>query len=285
MNTVKNGSRGSDVTTLQNALNKAGGYGLTADGIFGPKTEAAVKDFQKKKGLSVDGICGPKTWAALGYNATSNTTSNTTSSKCIDPSVIFKPLSVALTKCKTKRTPKYLAIHYTAGASSAAGRALKNYDTFVARAKTKKPGSADFAVDDAEMVQFNPDIENYYCWAVGGDKWSNSGGKLYGQASNSNTVSIEICSNLKSGTSGSAANHEGWYFTEAALNNAVKLAKMIMKKYNIPLDRVIRHYDVNGKTCPGVPGWNDEAAYTTAGVKTSTKYASDKWKEFKNKLK
>lgn len=68
MTTVKNGSRGADVTTLQQALNKAGGYGLAIDGIFGAKTEAAVRDFQKKKGLSVDGICGPKTWSALGFD-------------------------------------------------------------------------------------------------------------------------------------------------------------------------------------------------------------------------
>ena len=35
------------------------------DGIFGPKTEAAVKSFQRGKGLTVDGIVGPRTWAAL----------------------------------------------------------------------------------------------------------------------------------------------------------------------------------------------------------------------------
>lgn len=266
---------------MQNALNKLG-YGLVADGIFGAKTEAAVKDFQKKNKLDVDGIVGPKTWAALGY--TQSTPAVGTNSKCIDPSVIFKPLSVAISKCKSKRIPKYLVIHYTAGASSQKGRALKNYDTFVARAKTNKPGSADFAVDDAEMVQFNPDIENYYTWAVGGNNWGNSGGSLYGKATNSNCVSIEMCSNLKPGTSGSAANHDGWSFTDATINNTVKLAKMIMKKYNIPLERVIRHYDVNGKTCPGVPGWNDERLYDQKGNKTSQKGNSDKWLAFKKRL-
>ena len=39
--------------------------GLTADGIFGKKTKAAVVAFQSSKGLGADGICGPKTWAAL----------------------------------------------------------------------------------------------------------------------------------------------------------------------------------------------------------------------------
>ena len=39
--------------------------GVPADGIFGPKTEAAVRDFQRAQGLAPDGIVGPKTWAAL----------------------------------------------------------------------------------------------------------------------------------------------------------------------------------------------------------------------------
>lgn len=59
MNTLKLGSRGSDVVTLQKKLN------LQADGIFGPLTEEAVKEFQKANGLSVDGIVGAKTWAKL----------------------------------------------------------------------------------------------------------------------------------------------------------------------------------------------------------------------------
>lgn len=43
-----------------------GKLNLAQDGIFGPITEEAVRDFQKRKGLSVDGVVGPKTWAALG---------------------------------------------------------------------------------------------------------------------------------------------------------------------------------------------------------------------------
>ncbi len=60
MTTLKRGSRGEEVKTLQKKLN------LIADGIFGPLTEEAVKDFQTKNNLGVDGIVGPKTWAALG---------------------------------------------------------------------------------------------------------------------------------------------------------------------------------------------------------------------------
>lgn len=57
--TLQQGARGSSVTQLQNAL------GITADGIFGPKTLQAVKNFQISKGLTPDGIVGPKTWSAL----------------------------------------------------------------------------------------------------------------------------------------------------------------------------------------------------------------------------
>lgn len=53
--------------TLQTALNNACAYGLEVDGVFGKKTEAAVKDFQKNNDLSTDGIVGAKTWSKLGY--------------------------------------------------------------------------------------------------------------------------------------------------------------------------------------------------------------------------
>lgn len=49
---------------IQSLLNKFG-YGLAVDGIVGPKTMSAIKDFQKKQGLVVDGIVGPKTMGAL----------------------------------------------------------------------------------------------------------------------------------------------------------------------------------------------------------------------------
>lgn len=53
------GMVGAFVSSLQAIL------GITQDGDFGPKTEAAVKAFQKKNGLVVDGKVGPYTWAAL----------------------------------------------------------------------------------------------------------------------------------------------------------------------------------------------------------------------------
>jgi peptidoglycan hydrolase-like protein with peptidoglycan-binding domain len=62
--TLKLGSKGDAVKTLQTKLNE-NGYKLTADGIFGKKTLDAVKSYQKANGLAVDGIAGPNTLAKL----------------------------------------------------------------------------------------------------------------------------------------------------------------------------------------------------------------------------
>ena len=62
---VAYGSQGSAVKQLQSELNKRG-YQLDEDGVFGKKTKAAVRDYQKKNGLTmVDGIAGDETWGSL----------------------------------------------------------------------------------------------------------------------------------------------------------------------------------------------------------------------------
>ena len=63
--TLKHGSRGSDVRKVQEALITLGLLKIEADGIFGNKTENAVRKFQKKNGLKVDGLVGSKTLALL----------------------------------------------------------------------------------------------------------------------------------------------------------------------------------------------------------------------------
>lgn len=61
---LRRGSKGVCVRWLQRELLDRG-YGILVDGDFGPKTEAAVRDYQKNHGLSVDGIVGPKTIGSL----------------------------------------------------------------------------------------------------------------------------------------------------------------------------------------------------------------------------
>ena len=52
------------VRTLQHLL-RARNHPLTVDGVFGPKTDAAVRAFQMDAHLAVDGVVGPDTWSAL----------------------------------------------------------------------------------------------------------------------------------------------------------------------------------------------------------------------------
>lgn len=98
-------------------------------------------------------------------------------------------------------------------------------------------------------------------------------------------MSIEICSTLEKGTSAQYPNHIGWSLSEAAVNQALKLTKILMKKYNIPKENVIRHYDVSGKLCPGIIGWNNEYIMDPkTGKNTKQRSTSDKWLDFKSKL-
>ena len=64
---LKLGSRGNEVKVLQEKLN------LKADGIFGPLTEEAVKDFQRSNGLEVDGIVGANTLSKLNLSVNKRT--------------------------------------------------------------------------------------------------------------------------------------------------------------------------------------------------------------------
>jgi lysozyme len=64
MKILKKGSKGAEVTTLQNNL-KALGYTIATDGIFGNDTERIVKRFQLDNGLAADGIVGSNTWSVI----------------------------------------------------------------------------------------------------------------------------------------------------------------------------------------------------------------------------
>lgn len=104
--TLRRGSSGPDVVDLQEAL------GITADGDFGPKTEAAVKEFQAQNGLVADGIVGTKTWAELGLVSTdtSERISNTVDGLAIER----HPLPAGqYFEGPTKK--EYLFLHHTAG--------------------------------------------------------------------------------------------------------------------------------------------------------------------------
>jgi len=150
---------------------------------------------------------------------------------------------------------EYIIIHYVAGTTSKKGSAIDTANWF------KNPeceGSADFIVDDELFIQYNPNPEKYATWAVGGIKLNTEGGSMHGIIKNKNSISIEICNN-NSNCKTPPANDKSYYFSTKAVNNAIRLTKYLMEKYNIPASNVYRHYDVTGKLCPGIIGWNKES--------------------------
>lgn len=132
---------------------------------------------------------------------------------------------------------KYIVIHYTAN----------DGDTDEANANYFKnnvvQSSAHYFVDDDSVTQSVPD--NYTAWAVGGSRYSDytktGGAKYYGKCTNSNSISIELCDDVRDGVI---------YPSDKTIKIAIELTKDLMKKYNVKADHVIRHFDVNGKHCP-----------------------------------
>lgn len=146
---------------------------------------------------------------------------------------------------------KYIVIHYTAND----GDTDEGNGNYFANNIVK--ASAHYFVDGDSITQSVPD--DYVAYSVGGSKYSDcnrtGGGKFYGQCTNTNSISIELCDEVRNGISD---------FSPATIENAVEYTKLLMKKYNVDISRVIRHFDVTGKPCP--KPYVDNA----------------RWKEFKN---
>lgn len=132
---------------------------------------------------------------------------------------------------------KYIVLHYTGNDGDHDESNAKYFKNNIVKA------SANYFVDDDSVTQSVPD--DCIAWSVGGSKYSNckstGGGKYYGKCTNSNSISIELCDAIKNGKV---------YPSEKTISNAIELTKTLMKKYNIPASRVIRHFDVTGKSCP-----------------------------------
>lgn len=143
---------------------------------------------------------------------------------------------------------KYIVVHYTGALGSAANNA-----TYFANGY--RGASAHYFVGyNGEVWQSVSD--NLAAWSVGGNKYpGTAGGSAYGKCTNYNSINIEMC--VK--TSGSRSDtSKDWYFENATINSTVKLVQGLMKKYDIPLSRVVRHYDVVGKYCPNPFVLNDD---------------------------
>lgn len=103
--TLQNGSRGAEVKKLQESL-VAAGYNVTADGQYGPKTAAAVRQYQQDNGLSVDGMAGEQTLGKL-YQAKAT-----------------QPATGQKSKASAPAAPDYSAYEYDATTDDAYMQAL-----------------------------------------------------------------------------------------------------------------------------------------------------------------
>ncbi len=188
---------------------------------------------------------------------------------------IVKKTSAHNTTAKAGRSIDYLVVHYTTGTASKEGAAANVAAYF---ASTDNQASADFIVDDGTVVQYNPDLANRYCWHCGGSRQNTKGGGLYGACKNANSIGVELCSTNSSGKV-TAANDSRWSFSQAVLERGRQLLRELMERYGIDAEHVIRHYDVTGKLCPGIVGWNadsgDESLWTAfhAGLGADEKAA------------
>ena len=127
----------------------------------------------------------------------------------------------------SKRTKaiEWIVIH-DSGNTKPGADDIANYNYFNTG---DRQSSADVFIDDNSITQIN-DYTKYYTWAVG------DGQGKYG-ITNNNSVSVEIC-----------INSDGDY--EKAVANTVDLVKLLMAELNIPLEKVVRHYDASHKNCP-----------------------------------
>lgn len=187
-------------------------------------------------------------WNLIQYdNIQSNENINIPSNNNIN---IIQKTNEHNTTLKPNRNIDWIVLHYTAGINSKQGTAQNTAHYF---ATTGNKASADFIVDDVEIVQYNPDPKNRICWAVGGNKYGDMatslGGQYYGQCTNNNSISIEMCSR-KVNTTTLNATDQDWYITNETINNAIILTKYLMQIYSVDINHVIMHHQVTGKWCP-----------------------------------
>ena len=172
---LKLNSIGPTVVELQKFLK------ITADGHFGPKTEAAVKAWQKANLLLDDGIVGPKTWAAMGIATTDN-------SETTDGSLVFKknylPSGEYYPGPVNKR---WIFLHHTAGWHDPHG-AVSTW-----RGDNRGPVATEFALGGQSILGNNTkhDGELVQIFPRGGYGWHLGTGN---DAMHRESVGIEVCS-------------------------------------------------------------------------------------------
>lgn len=121
---------------------------------------------------------------------------------------------------------RYIVIHFTANnGDTALGNCKYFYDV-------NRNASAHYFVDENGIYQCVKD--NDVAWHCGAKSYKHP------HCRNNNSIGVELCSRKLN----------NYYFKDETVTNAVYLVRELMAKYNIPIENVIRHYDVTGKNCP-----------------------------------
>lgn len=138
---------------------------------------------------------------------------------------------------------KYIVIHYV----GATGSALANVKYYGSTANIG--ASAHYYVGHAsENGAVYQSVNDENCaWHCGSES-----GKYYHDCRNDSSIGIEMCCHKDA--------NGNWYFDDITVEKTIELTKELMKKYNIPVENVIRHYDVTHKICPA-PFVNDKSAW------------------------
>ena len=161
----------------------------------------------------------------------------------LDGISIKQDLTTVNSSSRNGNSIQYIVIHYTAHNGDTAANNLSYFKS------VNRKASAHYFVDENEIGQCVPD--NLQSWHCGGDIESSHHPYL-NKCTNSNSIGIELCSRKYSNGT--------FYFLPKVVSNAASLTKALMNKYNVPVDRVIRHYDVTGKICPA-PFVNNNAEW------------------------
>lgn len=154
--------------------------------------------------------------------------------------IVEKLITEYKTRCINRKI-EWIVVHYTGCLASA-----ENVCKSMARPKKRKedePSSTNYIVDDKCVVHSVDEME-FYAWHC-----SVAGKKTYCKARNANSIGVDLCER-KLSTKTRSAEDSDWYFTEETILNAGTLIAELMKKYNIDIDHVVRHYDVTHKRCP-----------------------------------
>ena len=133
----------------------------------------------------------------------------------------------------------FISIHYTANNGDTA------YNNCCFFHKEYRGASANYFVDETSIWQCVKDSD--IAWAVGlSEKLIKAGkAKYYNNCRNDNSISIEMCSrNTRSDKKGD------WYYKDGTIKNTIWLVAYLMRKYDIPIENVVMHYDVTHKECP-----------------------------------